>query len=201
MNDLDILKNAWQKAHNDSNVLSEDNIRSILRDKNKSMLDKLIHMEKLFIWLTPLLILIFWGLMYVQSIAKGEFTCGLIWIGSIFTVYCIYVIISQIYKYNYLKKIDMINMSVITVSTLIAKYKRYTTYELIIGMCWAVPFVISIILVGIGTTAPTWTYIFFILYSITIFAIALYINNKLYFKRIKVIQQTLKEIEEFEKEE
>jgi hypothetical protein len=198
--ELDNIKALWQKNNNSASFINPEEIKNMLRNEGEGALNKLIKWEKTCLRLMPLLTLSFWGILYMQSLVIYDFTVALIWLGIVVSLYAICSFISGFYKYKSLRKIDMVNMDIITVSNLITKYKKYVVYELIASFCWLIPVLIAIILIFLGTGESVWVYIGFTMYSITLIIIALYILKHFYFKKIKTIQQSVNEIRDFEKE-
>ena len=199
--ELDNIKALWQKTNDSASFLNTDEIKAMLRNEGKGALDKLIKWERVCFWLVPVGILVFWGTLYMQSLLEHGFTKGLLWLGIIFSLYAIYSFVSCYYKYKFLKKIDMVNTDIITVSRFITKYKKFVILEYIAGFCWAVPFLFAMVLTIIGTKADIMLYVGLGVYSLVLLVIAFYIVKRYYFKHITTIQQSIKEIREFEQDE
>jgi len=199
--ELDTLKELWVKSSKSGSFLNPEDIQNMLRNENQGALNKLIRLEKTFIFIAILIIPFFWATLYMHSLIKNEFSTGLVWLGIVFTAYVVYTFFMQCYKYKYLKSINMMSMNIIAVSKLITKYKKIVVYDLVVGFCWAIPFVCFLILVMLGKNESVGVYIFFAIYTILLFIVAIMLHRKYYFKRILSIQQTLKEIKEFQKDE
>ncbi|MDR1056949.1 MAG: hypothetical protein LBL90_14320 [Prevotellaceae bacterium] len=199
--ELDKLKASWKETSKNDSFISPDEIKGMLRNKSNGALNKLIQWEKNCIWIIIVIMPFFLGILYMQSLLKNEFSSGLLWLGIAFSIYAVYSLFVVIYKYRYLKKIDMLKMDIITVSNMITKIKRFVIYDLIVSFCLLVPFVFFIITIMLGKDEEAWLYVLLTIYTIVLVVIAFFILKKYYFGRIKTIQRAIKEIKEFEAED
>lgn len=190
--DLDNIKKTWQETDIKSSV-GEDKILNMLNNKSKGALAKLIRFEIIFIWL--LIPCIAAGvLFYFMHQFTGIFYFSLLLITFFW----------QLYKIRYLKSIDVTNIGILDASKKINNYRRFISFEIIIGAIYAVTFFVSYVFYALPAiihkqmSFDELLVTFFI--GIILIAIITYFLYKFIYKNIRSIKKSLKEIEDFEKD-
>ena len=200
--DLDDIKKIWQEIDSlkQQKLVSDDRIKKMLKNDGKSALDKLIKLAKLYV-----IIIIPLG-MFICLLSHKFFEAGGLYpLCPLFMLLlCIAMEPLEIYVYRLLKGIDFSTMTVKEVSSRILKYHNLVKkaeffgiilfiiymaiwyvlyYKLIFGdeIMWPFIIVMGSVYIGGIISLP-------ILYK------------KLYYKNIHKINESLKELEEFEQE-
>lgn len=197
--DLDNIKSKWNELEINPTI-SEDKIQKMVDNEGKGALSKLIRMEKIFI-LTSVLCLGF-PFLFNWIFASMRPLPHLFTI--IYLTFCVIAIFSQTYKIRHLKSIDLNQADILTCSKKILKYRMYINYELFAGLIFAV-LMMSIFTYDMMEIVPEkhkMFYIIFILVETLLIVLFVFIfYRKMYYKKIKQIESSLKEIDEFEKDE
>lgn len=195
--DLDNIKKAWQES-TPSPGISEEKIQQMLDNRGKSAFGSLIKYER---WnLISLFICIPLSFVFIDRITIIVYLCslflGLIW---------------QIYKFGFLRKINLAEMGILEISSRIATYKKFISREFIAGLIWAIPF-LALWLARIAISKELFSLIinptlviamFVVIYLIiatTVIVIAWALYKHMYINKIKIIEKSIQEIKEFEKD-
>lgn len=202
--DLDNLKKTWQETEVKPTI-DECKIQKMLDNKGQSAFEKLIKYDKIFLWL--LIPCIFGGIFfyYMHPIP-----------GIIYSIVLIYGFLWQSYKLKFMKKADLSEMTILEASKCITKYKKLLLYEIIIGAVAVVVFFVPYVYFGIpgminrmsGRDTEQVHAIFdishmaimFVIMIVSVTVISFFLYKYMYFNNIKQVQNSINEIEEFEKE-
>jgi len=193
--DLDKIKEIW-KENDIKPSIGEDKIYKMLDNKGKSALNGLLRFEKISVCLLPFFIFAPFIHNHYNKLAPYPLFSIILFIGL-----CIIGFFWQLYKIRLLKKIDPEKMDVILYSKHIALYRKYISYEIIVGICWLIAFVLSYFF-SLTHRIPGEHMMFFIIFMAVLLIISVIIivlfYKWLYTKKIKEIERNIKEIEEFE---
>lgn len=196
--ELDSLKKSWQEA-NIKPAMDEDKIQYMINNQGHSAFSSLLKFEKI-------------GIIAVTICLPLSLIFKEIELVILYLVSVPIMIIWQIYKYKYLKKIDLTSMNILEVSKRITKYKKYLSIEFIIGLVWLIIFCLLFVfkalivdMANIRHIAVEQIETSVIVLSIIGIFILLVITATLLFKflylnNIKRIQSAIKEIQDFEQE-
>ncbi|WP_108823137.1 hypothetical protein [Dysgonomonas sp. Marseille-P4361] len=184
--DLDNIKKAWQET-NISPSIDEQKIEKMLSNEGHSAFNSLLKYEKLGRTLMIICLLI----------AYPVFSNHL----SVFIIYTVSVILGffwQLYKVRKLKEIDIAHQSITQISNQVYWYRKIIFKEFVIGIIW---FVGLVMLLGYlefsdKSIRPT---AFIIAMSIAFIGVII-TYKLLYWNNIKKLEEAIKEVEEFEKE-
>jgi len=195
--DLDKIKEVWKDTDIKSS-LSEDKICKMLGNKGKSALSRLIMYETISLCVLPFLT--FLPFVYNHFFKSTSYPLFSI---CLFVGFCVVAFFWEIFKLRLLKKIDPNNMDILLGSKYMTRYRKYVHYELIVGLCWLIVFTVTYSLTFTHHFSDT-SLIFFILYIAFLLVVAIllivFIYRWAYSKNIRNIEQSIKEIEEFEKD-
>lgn len=194
--DLDNIKNAWKNAEIEPNI-DENKIKKMLDNKGKSAYGNLLKYERMFLWLL------------IPCFFFGVFLCFIHLVPAI--IYSALLPVSafwQSYKFRYLKRIDLSEMSVLEVSKSITMYKKFLSYERMIGMVWIIVFMFSYTYYAVPLLTPrsfegtsdNFLLILCVAGSILAIILTLVMYKCFYTNNIKQIQNAIQEIQDFEKD-
>lgn len=192
--DLDNIKKRWQEAEMKSTI-DEDKIRKMISNEGQSAFGKLLWYERLGLWLSipclSFLLIVTWH-VYIVVFLMASFIAVL-------------SIVWQMYKLNYLKRLDMMNMNILEISSHVNKYKIYINREMIVGVIIFFVFFAFYIYYTSNNHdyAPDTMKYMLIRFVITVgvgLMVALLLYRHIYLKNIEKLQASIKEIEEFEKD-
>ena len=198
--ELDEVKKIWNEmdALKEKQQISDNRIKEMLKKEGESALAKLIKNAKFYtIAMIPL------GLMLCLCSYKFFEAGGYYLICPLaFLLICILMEPLEIYLYRLLKRIDFSRMSVKEVSEQILKYQN------ILRKCQMYGIIFFIVFMGI------WLYLFYklwfgsvIIWGFIIYVAVVYVGGiiaipflykKLYYNNINRINDSLKELKEFE---
>lgn len=194
--DLDNIKKTWQATDLKSTV-GEDKIKKMLDNKGRGAFANLLKFEKLFfLLLIPCLffaIALFFMHLFPAIVYSALLIPAFVW---------------QNYKIRYLKGIDFSAMGILEVSKKMTRYKKFLFYEIVVGVVWAILFLVSYTYYGLPKIFPRlfveggsnlYTIIFVSTVLLTFLSLTV-IYKYIYFNNIKKIQEAVKEVEEFEED-
>lgn len=186
--DLDDLKKDWQQT--DVKVsIGEDKIKRMLGNKGQSAYEKLLKYEKLELAL--LIPALFVGtLFWLDSRCLSIFYSASVIAGGIW----------QWRKIKFLKKTDFLIMNILEVTERMNKYRTMLFSEIIVGIVWT--FAFAGLICYISYHDRSW-FVFwggFVFISFFTFTTCFFIYKYLYYNNLKEIEQSIKEIEQFEKD-
>jgi len=202
--DLDNLKKTWQETQVKPTI-DECKIQKMLDNRGQSAFERLIRYDKIFLWL--LIPCVFASILfyYMHPIP-----------GIIYSIVLVYGFCWQIYKLRFMKKVDLSEMGILEVSKCITKYKKLLLYEIIIGAVGIVFFFVPYVYFGlpgmiskmsgknteqIQTTFDIYHMtIMLVIMIVSVVVISFFLYKYMYFNNIKQVQNSIREIEEFEKE-
>ena len=201
--ELDEIKNLWEKVNklSEKTSITKEKILKMLQSSYKGSMKSLLNFELLGTIITlpcAFLLIVVYQLFYKAS------TLGMI---AIYALSFAFVIgfFWQLYKYNYLKKIDIAKMNILQISEKMLKYRKYIVYEAIIAVAIFIVILIPLMYSVYTTNFGKEIYMPLISYYAIIFILGillmLYLYKKMYFNNIKKIQESLAEIEDFQTEE
>ncbi len=201
--ELDEMKNLWEKTNKiaEKTKISEGKIIEMLRKSYKGAMNSLLSLEILgLIIILPCATIIycmfsFWNLNAIYGVEVLKWT---------FIALCIIGFFWQGYKYKFLKGIKIAEMNILEVSQKVLRYRKYIINEAIAGTIFFIIFMIPLMYFVYTFRFGNEIIFPLIIYYATIFALGvlmiLFLYKKLYFNNIKKIQESLAEIEEFQKE-
>lgn len=195
--DLDKLKKSWQEA-DVTPTIHENKIQKMLDNKGKGAFENLLRVEKIFFWL--LIPCAFAGLFFYHMHPLP---------GIVYFALLIPAFFWQAYKIRTLKKIDLSNMGILEVSKCMVRYKKNIFWEIIVGVVWVIIFFIFYVYWGLPAMFPRlynedseFSLLILLIGTIVLsIVIGLVLYKYLYINNIKKVQDSIREIEEFEKED
>lgn len=179
--------------------MDEEKIQHIINNQGHSAYNSLLNYEKLGIFLAIILLPL--------SLLFDDTALVILYLTSV-----PFMLIWQIYKYKFLKKIDLAAMNILNVSKKITMYKKYLSIEFFIGMIWGIVFcllfVFRTLIVNFAKKnhintdqVETSTIILWLLSAFLFLAVIGGLAYKfLYIRNIKRLQDSISEIQEFEQE-
>lgn len=191
--DLDNIKKTWQEAKLTPEIES-DKIRRMLDNRGQTAFSKLLKYEIFGLIVASLCI-------PLSFIFKSPPIC------TFYLVSVILIILWQIYKYRFLRRIDFSNMSILDISQNMVRYKKFLLFELIVAIIWVFIFALLSYLLVLHKadidqygedSIKTFIYIA-ILITLPIIAATLGYRF-MYIKNINKLEDSIKEIEYFEDE-
>ena len=195
--DLDSIKDIWTKTDLTVRV-EEGRFEKILSGKVRNALDRLMIFEKTSMYIAIVLTCMPWLHNYLFSIAQYSLFSK-IW----FTGFCIIFFFWEIVKIKLLKKIDIEKTDILSSLKYITRYKKYIQYELLIAITWFFIFIFSFVyplLVFIPDDKYA-TFFSLVAISIIVSIIAVVLLYRIiYIRNIRKIEDSISEINDFEKE-
>ncbi|GAB6010379.1 hypothetical protein [Dysgonomonas reticulitermitis] len=190
--DLDNIKKTWQQTDLKPTI-GEEKIQKMLGNKGQSAFNSIMRYEKYSII----------GLIACILIAYPLFSRHMP-VFYFYLIACIIGIIWQVYKFSLLKNANIAELSITKAAKFYYQYKGMIIKELIIS---CVLFFFFVVLFGYFELAPKWNTGHF-QYSLIIFVISmiiglfvgLFLFRKLYWRQFKKIEKSLKEVEDFERD-
>lgn len=194
--DLDNIKKVWQVT-GIKPAISDEKIQKIVDNKGKSAFEKLVKYEKLGLILGVICIPV--------SFTFRDTATIIFYLSSI-----LLILIWQVYKYRFLKRINLSEMGIIEISAKINRYKKYISREFIIGIVWVFVFtgfwcfnVIYEDIKAISDKSVIPLIVIFVVYIVmlsTLIVIAWALYKAMYTTNIAALEKSIEEIEEFEKD-
>lgn len=191
--DLDNIKKTWQQTDLKSKV-DDSKIRKMLDNKGQSAFNSIMRYEKYGII----------GLVICMLVAYPFFSEHKP-VFYFYLVTCLVGIVWQIYKFKLIKSANIAELSITKAAKFYYQYRGMIVKELIVGCVW---FLVFIILFGNFELAEKWDTGHF-QYSLIVFIGSMFIGllvgfilyRKLYWTHFKEIEKSLKEVEDFEKDD
>lgn len=196
--DLDNIKKSWQETEIKPTI-NDDKIQQMLNNKGKGAFEKLKKTEVVFFWLL------------IPCVFAGVIFLSMHWLpGALYGALLVYAFFWQRYKIRYLNRIDLSAMTVLEASKAITKYKKFLYREIMVGIVFIPVFFWTYTFFGMrkfmakmhNGEEPDPNHLLFMCIAMIVFCIVicvlLYIF--LYMKNIKKIEKSIKEVEEFEKD-
>lgn len=185
--DLDNIKKTWQET-NITPSIDEQKIEKMLSNEGHSAFNSLLKYEKMGRV----------AMIICLLIAYPIFSNHL----SVLIIYTISVILGffwQMYKVRKLKKVDIAHQSITEISNQVYWYRKIISKEFIIGIIW---FIGVVLLLGyLEFSEKSMRPATFII-AMSIAFIGVLITYKiLYWNNIKKLEDAIKEVKEFEKED
>ncbi len=192
--DLDNLKKVWNENQISLPSVSDDKLLSMLKGKGKTALYKLYIWELISaIIFLPLAVLPFIESKFSAFLQYSKF-CE-----YLFTAFCIFGFFWQLYKIMILKRVDLKNNTIITSSKYICRYKLCINIEVFISLTFILVFMAAL-LYSIQDMFPKEMYILMFVWIVLMIILMWYIYKKFYRKQIRLIEQSILEIQYFEKD-
>lgn len=186
--DLDSIKKEW-KENNVQSTIDEEKIEIMINNSGQSAFQKILKYEKIS---TVALIVCF---LLVKFIFRYEL---LQWVYGISAVV---ILVWQTYKLLYLRKIDMLHMSITEISRFYIRYRKFMIYETVISMCWFLAFVglFGYLEFVNNPDFMAWKIKVFCIVFGTTFIVCLWLVWKLMWKNLKQLGNSIREVKEMEK--
>lgn len=196
--DLDNLKKVWNENQIELPSVPDDKILSILKGKGKTAL------YKLYIW-ELIGAVIFLPLIIVPFIHNKFF---IIFQYSKFSQYflmafCILGFFWQLYKIFILKKVDLRNNTIIMSSKYICRYKLCINSEVFISLLFISVFMVSFFYPVLGSIPDEKRFLIYVIVAawvVFILTLMWLIYKKFYRKQIRKIEESIMEIQDFERD-
>ncbi len=150
--DLDKIKNTWQNTEIKSS-LTEENIQQILSQKGQSAFNKIKFYEKTGIILFPLLIIL--NIYFIVAVNRLNVEVSLL-LPYFFTISSLSFWIWNIYKFVFLKRINLDTANIMSILRAVETYKKYMSSETIILLIWITIFIV-LLMVQLPPTITTST--------------------------------------------
>ena len=179
--DLDNLKKVWNENQIELPSVSDDKILSILKGKGKTAL------YKLYIWE------LIGAILFQYSKFSQYFLMS----------FCILGFLWQLYKILILKKVDLKNNSIIMSYKYICRYKLCINIEVFVSLLFISVFMISFFYPLSGSIPDEKRYLIYIIVSVwfvIMLALMWLVYKKFYRKQIRKIEESIMEIQDFEKD-
>ena len=198
--ELDEIKKLWDEITllKEKQQVSDNKIKEMLKDNGKSALAKLIKTAK-FYTITQIPLGLFLCLLSYKFFEAGGYY--LIW-PLLFLLICILLEPVEIYLYRMLKKIDFSNMTVKEVSERILKYQniiqKFQMYGTIIGIVYLGIWYFLYYKLIFGSEFIWGFIIFMAAMCLAVGLMIPFLYKKLYYNNINRINESLKELKEFE---
>ena len=190
--ELDKLKDTWEKVSEIDTKPSDEQILKLLKS-SKNIWSRIIIKEKIGF----IIAFIFCPLCYLlTSVLKNEFR----YIFFMIFVYMAVMTIWQLFKWRYLKKLDIINSDILSISKYINKYRNFCIYEWIMIIIWLIMFN-SVLFMPTPSNFSMNRYALIAGSLLSIAVFAFLFARVRYDITIGKIKRNLKEIKAFEKEE
>lgn len=188
--DLDNIKKTWQETKIKSSI-DEDKIRKMISNDGQSAYRGLLGYEKLGIFIVAVCI----PLGYFVFSKHMPLTV-------FFIVSTVLILAWQIYKYMHLRKMDMAQMSITQISGHFYWYRKAILYELISGAVWLILFVVFYAYSEFAHDSVHFVrrIIILIVSLIVVQTIALLLFKKFLWSKMKKLEVSIKEVEEFEQD-
>ncbi len=192
--DLDNIKKTWQATEIKPDI-DDDKIQKMISNEGKSAFNSLLKVEKFAFFLM------------IPCLAIGVLVscCMHLLFGIFYSVLVVGGAFWQIYKINFLKRIDLSIMSILDVSKEITRYKKYIIKEIIFGFILVLPLFIIYTYFVLPSMYPALDNSVKKLIMLAIgiggtIIISYLVYRILYIKNIHKIEKSVKENEEFDKE-
>lgn len=191
--DLDKIKKSWDTASLKPEI-KDAKIESMISHEGQSAFNKVLRYELI-------------GFVAGVICLFASFVFRYLPVILFFAVSCLLALGWQLYKIRLLKKIDMLKMSIIEISRSYIRYRRYIIYELIFSVIWTI---IMLTLFAyfeyqnkwsIDTENATRSIMIFSICMAASLSIGILIVLKYFWKNLKKLGQSIKEVQAFEKEE
>ena len=187
--ELDKLKDTWEKVSEIDAKPSDEQILNLLKTSNKSIWNGIVIKEKI-----GFIIGLIFCILYLLILEKidDRFYSYLICVA-----FFIVIPIWQLFKWMYLKKIDMINSDILSISKYLNKYRDYNIFE---GVMIIIFTILFFVVFSIETSR------YFSIFKVGGFFLALgflafFTTRYRYKTTIGKIKRNLEEMKSFEKEE
>lgn len=196
--DLDNIKKSWQQAEIKPTI-DEHKIQQMLDNKGKGAFENLKKTEKVFLWLL------------LPCLLAGAVFFRMHWLpGALYAVLMVYAFFWQRYKIKYLDRVNLGEMTVLEATKCITRYKKFLYREIIIGIVfipvffWTYTFfgmknLMAGMHDGITPDSDHLLIMFIAMVVLTVFLTFL-IYKLLYVKNIKKIEESIREVKEFEQD-
>lgn len=196
--DLDNLKKVWNENQIELPSVSDDKILSILKGKGKTALYKLYIWELIgAIIFLPLIIAPFIHNKFFILFQYSKFSQYFL------MSFCILGFLWQLYKILILKKVDLKNNSIIMSYKYICRYKLCINIEVFVSLLFISVFMISFFYPLSGSIPDEKRYLIYIIVSVwfVIMLVLMWlVYKKFYRKQIRKIEESIMEIQDFEKD-
>ncbi|SHF51520.1 hypothetical protein [Dysgonomonas macrotermitis] len=196
--DLDNLKKVWNENQQDLPSITDDKLLSMLKSNGRTALNKL----RLWELIGAIVILPLTGIPLIHNKIFVLFQYSAFTL-YFFIAFCLLGFVWQLYKIWTLKKVDILNNSILVCSKYILKYKLCIKIEVFISLIFMIIFMGSFFYPLVDSLADDRKILFYIVAAVwTIIMVALlwFIYRRFYRKQTKRIEESLKEIEELERD-
>ena len=195
--ELDKLKKTWEKVSEIDSKPSDEQILNLLKSSNKSILNRIISIETIAFraaFILPVLSLfvsLFYYFLIPKTGVKAFYTFYM------FLVFSGALLIWTSYKLKYLKKIDIMNSDILSISKYLNKYRDFYIFEGVMIIFLTILFFVVFSI----ETSPDFAIFKVGGLFIVIGVLAFYTTRYRYKTTIGKIKRNLEEMRAFENEE
>jgi len=198
--ELEKLKNTWEKVSEIDARPNDKQILNLLKTSNKNYLDKIIRIETNSLRAFFILPFLFVAVNFLTYLFFPQLLINYLFMVLFIFVSFAAMAIWQSYKLKYLKKIDITNSSIISVSRFINKYRKNMIYETVTSLIWFTLFV-YILLTVIYPDNALFEYLLFGGTALILVVFSFFLTKIIYKNTIEVIERNLEEMKAFERED
>jgi len=188
--ELDKLKNTWEKVSEIDAKPSDEQILNLLKSSNKSIWRGIVKREKIG-FILAFIFSILYCLLFLEGVK----------VPLMLIAYFIVWPIWQLFKWMYLRKIDVINSDILSISKYANKYRDFYIYEGIITVIWFILLIVILPLKASSDFTILSKYLMIVGFFIVMVVLAYYSSKYRYKTTIGKIKRNLEEMKAFEKEE
>lgn len=196
--DLDNLRKVWNEKQIGLPSVSDDELLSILKSKSRTALTKLYIWELIgMIIILPLIIVPLIHNKVFEIFQYSAFSQYFL------TAFCIFCFFWQLYKIWILKRVDLKNNTILVSSKYICHYKLCINIEVFVSIVFVSIFMISFFYPLLKTIPPERCYFIYMIigvWAVLTFIITWLVYVKFYRKQIRKIEYSIREIQDFEKD-
>ena len=187
--ELDKLKNTWEKVSEIDTKPSDEQILNLLKSSNKSIWSGIVKEEKYGFIIGLLFCILYLFLLEERANAFYSYLLIVVFL----TVFPIW----QLFKWMYLKKIDMINSDILSISKYLNKYRDFYIFEGVMIIIFTILFFVVFSI----ETSPDFAIFKVGGLFIVIGVLAFFTTRYRYKTTIGKIKRNLEEMRAFENEE
>ena len=191
--DLDKIKTDWQQATPKS-IIDEEKINRMVGNEGKSAFNYIVKYCKVSMISLPLLALYPLLVPFFRFPTLIIFYCGTCFVGFLW----------ECYKFRMYKSVDMVKMNILDISRFYIRLRKYIIYEAIVMVVWFISYSGLFIIFEYKYTWNEEEASMMLPASIAIFSIGfvltMWICWKIYWKKIRILGNSIREVEEFERD-
>jgi len=189
--ELDKLKNTWEKVSEIDAKPSDEQILNLLKS-SKNIWSRIIIKEKIG-FIIGLILCIFFCLLIPEL--GGDFR-------GFFEIFVCVVVMTiwQLFKWRYIKKIDIMNSDILSISKYVNKYRDFCIFEGVMVIFWLILLFVLLIM-NPPSNFTIFKYLMIGGFFLVAGVLAFFTTRFRYRNTIGIIKRNLEEMKSFEKEE